>query len=356
LAAAVATAVAIVVGTAAFAANGGSLPWSGTERTPVAATAAPDPAASSAPPSTAAATPAPVSTALPAAFQWYDSKSGFHVAWPKNWVKVQESRTSVTLCAPGGPPVVAVREWNRSDPDLAAALRREETAAALPGYKRERMVVSPEQDSAEWEYTFTDPKMGALRGIERAVLVGGRSYLIQWRTPASEWADHQSTMGIVVSSFRPAPQVTPADRTVPPTGFVAYRSTTGGFQFAAPAKWVKVEETATSVVFCAPGGPPLVGVRAWSPSNVDLAVALSREAELAKLPGYREISVENLAAGKGAVWEYTFTDPKMGRLHGVERAFVTPAGAYLIQWRAPAGKWAASLPNLGVVAHSFQNV
>ena len=356
VAAAVAAAVTMVIGTAAFAASGGSLPWSDDNRTAVAATAIPTAAVSSAPAPTATATPAPVSTALPAAFRWYDSKSGFHVAWPKTWVKVQESRTSVTLCAPGGPPVVAVREWNRSDPDLTAALRREETAAALPAYKRERMVVSPQQDSAEWEYTFTDPKMGALRGLERAVLVGGRAYLIQWRTPADEWAEHQSVLDVVVNSFRPAPQRGAVDRTVTPAGFVAYQSMIGDFEFAAPAKWAKVEETATSVVFCAPGGPPLVGVRPWTPSNGDLAVALSREAKRAKLPGYREISVENLPDGQGAVWEYTFTDPKMGRLHGLERAFLTPTGGYLVQWRTPADDWAANLPKLGVIASSFRAV
>jgi hypothetical protein len=54
------------------------------------------------------------------------------------------------------------------------------------------------------------------------------------------------------------------------------------------------------------------------------------------------------------VWEYTFTDPKMGRLHGLERAFVTASGAYLIQWRTPADKWAANLPKLGVVTSSFR--
>jgi serine/threonine protein kinase len=352
IAAAVVTAVTIVIGTAAFAANGGSLPWSDEDRTAIAATGIPAAATSS--PPTVAATPAPASTALPVGYRWYDSKSGFHVAWPKTWGKVQESRTSVTLCAPGGPPVVSVREWTRSDPDLTAALRREETAAGLPRYKRLRMVVSPQQDSAEWEYTFTDPKMGALHGLERAVLAGGRAYLIQWRTPAREWAQHLSKLDVVTRTFRPAQQPASANRGTPPSGFVAYRSKTGGFRIAAPAKWGKVKETATSVVFCAPGGPPLVSVLAWPPSTVDLAVAVAHEAELAKLPGYRKISVEILPGKQGAVWEYTFTDPRMGRLHGVERAFLTPTGGYLIQWQTPPAEWAANLPKLGVVVNSFQ--
>jgi hypothetical protein len=89
---------------------------------------------------------------------------------------------------------------------------------------------------------------------------------------------------------------------------------------------------------------------------VDLAVALAREADLAKLPGYRKISVEILPTGQGAVWEYTFTDPKMGRLHGVDRAFLTPTGSYLVQWRTPSDKWAANLPKLGTITNSFQAV
>jgi hypothetical protein len=218
-----------------------------------------------------------------------------------------------------------------------------------------RMEVSPQQDSAEWEYTFTDPKMGALHGLERAVLVSGRAYLIQWRTPARDWAKHLTKLSTVISTFRPAQQPASVSQDVP-SGFVAYQSRAGGFRLAAPAKWTKVEETATSVVFCAPGGPPLIAARAWAPSNVDLAVALSREAELAKLPGYRKVSLENLPGGQGAVWEYTFTDPKMGRLHGLERAFLTPTGGYLIQWRTPAAEWTANLPKLGAVTSSFRAV
>ncbi len=350
----VATVVAIVIGTAAFAANGGSLPWSGADRPAAAGAQAPEPVAASAPASASAATPAPASTALPAGFKWYDSKSGFHVAWPATWVKVKETRTTVTLCAPGGPPVVSVREWSRSDPDLTTALRREETAAGLPKYQRVRMVVSPQQDSAEWEYTFTDPKMGPLHGLERAVMVGERAYLIQWRTPADKWAGNLDKLGVVVDTFRPGPPLAAASQNATPSGYVGYQSKTGGFWMAAPAKWGRVDETGTSVLFCAPGGPPLVGVRAWAPSNVDPAVALAREETLAKLPDYRRVSLEKLPDQQGAVWEYTFTDRKMGRMHGLERAFITPAGAYLVQWRTPADEWAANLPKLGVVTSTFR--
>ncbi len=350
--AAVAGAAVFVIGAAAFAANGGSFPQFGDDRLAAARAGTLAPASSTAQPSTAAPEPAP--TALPAGYKWYRSKSGFRIAWPSTWVKVGDSRTSVTLCAPGGPPVVTVREWKRSDPDLAAALKREETAAELPRYQQLRMEVSPQQDSAEWEYTFTDPKMGALHGLERAVIVEGRAYLIQWRTPAGEWAQNLGMLGTVVDSFRPARQLTAGSGTTTPSGYVAYRSSAGGFHIATPAKWEKVEETRTSVVFCAPGGPPLVGVRAWAPSSVDSAVVLSHEQELAKLPGYRRVSLEILTGQQGAIWEYTFTDPKMGPLRGLERAFLTPNGAHLVQWRTPAADWTAHLPQLGVITTSFR--
>jgi hypothetical protein len=348
--AALAAALTLVTGAAAFAANGGALPWNDEDGRAVAD--APSAAPQSSSVRIPTATKAVLPTVLPAGFRWYDSKSGFRVAWPATWVKVGETRTSVTLCAPGGPPVVAVREWTPSDPDLATALRREETAAGLPSYKRLRMNVSPQRDSAEWEYTFTDPRMGALHGLDRAVLQNGRAYIVQFRTPAAKWEANSAKRSIVVGMFRPA-ATTVAARTGTPAGFVTYRSASG-FQLATPAKWGKIDETRTSVLFCAPGGPPLVGVREWKPSNTDLAVALDREEELADLPRYKRVSMEVLPGGQGAVWEYTFTDPRMGRLHGLDRAFRTSTGAYLVQWRAPADEWAANLPKLGVVTSSFR--
>ncbi|MFL6111509.1 MAG: hypothetical protein ACJ786_09175, partial [Catenulispora sp.] len=343
-----ATAVTVAVGAAAFAANGGSLPWAGHDHPAAASTAIAEPASSWVWRPTA--TPSAVPPVLPAGFTWYNSKSGFHVAWPAKWTKIQESRTSVTLCNPGGPPVIGVREWVPSDPDLGLALKREETAAGLSKYKRIQMTVAPTQDSADWEYTFTDPKMGALHGLDHVVLLNGRFYIIQWRTPAASWTANAGKRAVVLDTFHSS--ASPAKGSGTPSGFVSYRSRSG-FSVVAPAKWGNIDETPTSVVFCAPGGPPLLGVRAWAPSNVDLAVALSREEELAKLPHYHRISIEAVPGQRDAVWEYTFTDPKFGRLHGLERAFVTPSGAYLIQWRTPADKWPANLAKLGVVTSSF---
>jgi hypothetical protein len=189
--------------------------------------------------------------------------------------------------------------------------------------------------------------------LDRAILRDGRAYIIQWRTPAAKWAANAAKRAVVLDTFRtPAPS-TAGGGIIRPRGFVSYRSKSG-FTVATPAKWTKIKETGTSVLFCAPGGPPLVGIRAWTPSDVDMVKALTHEEQLAKLPRYHRISMVAVTGQQGAVWEYTFTDPQMGRLHGLERAFVTPTGAYLIQWRTPADEWKANLPKLGVVASSFR--
>jgi hypothetical protein len=348
-----AAAVVVLAGGAVWAVEGGFPAWSSGAHRPNANAVIADQPSAPAVVSASATAATPRTTVLPAGYKWYNSKSGFHLAWPSKWGKIQESRTSVTLCAPGGPPLVAVREWQPSDPDLRAALRREETAAALGNYKRLKMTVTPEQDSAEWEYTFTDPKMGDLHGVDNVVVQGGRAYIIQWRTPAAKWIPNQSRLRVILDTFRTAAPRSIASLTRTPSGFVAYRSPSG-FQMVAPAKWGKIAESRTSVVFCAPGGPPLVGVRAWTPSDANLSAALAHEEQVAKLPHYRRISLEQLPDAQGAIWEYTFTDPKMGRLHGLERAFMTSKGAYLVQWRTPIDKWADNLPTLGAITTTFR--
>ena len=338
---------ALAVLTGAFLWNG--VPWASGNESARSPNAAPT-FVQSAPVQPAPSASPTVSTVLPAGYKWYHSKSGFSVAWPNGWGILAQDRTGVTLCAPGGPPFVHVREWSRSDPDLGLALRREETAAALPKYQRLRMFVAPTQDSAEWEYTYTDRKMGALHGLSRVVVANGRSYIVEWVTPARKWTDNMGKMAIVVDRFRPA--TTQAKVVVVPAGFVAYKSASG-FQIARPATWVKIGESATSVVYCSPGKPPVVGVRKWTPSNPDLSTALVHEEQTAKLPKYTRIDIESLPGQQGAAWEYTFTDPKAGQLHGLDRVFVTTSGTFIIQWRTPIREWTQNLSKLGVVTSSF---
>jgi hypothetical protein len=317
--------------------------------------AAADPAgnAASAQAPTFAPTTAAATFVLPVGFDRYTSRSGFSLAHPGPWVKIQEDRSSVTFCAPGGPPVVSVRAWNPSDPDLSLAMAREESAAALPSYQRIRMTVSPERVGAVWEYTFTDPKMGRLHGLDRAVLAPGGTYMIQWRTPAAKWTENLAKLDVVTQSFRPASTVAVAGTL--PGGFSSYASRSG-FRVAHPTAWTKIQEDSTSATFCAPGGPPVVSIRAWNPSAPDLATAFTHEESTAKLGKYRRIGIQVLPSQQGGAWEYTFTDPKMGRLHGLARAFLIGGRAYLIEFRTPADRWTQNLDNLGVITGSFRAV
>jgi hypothetical protein len=119
---------------------------------------------------------------------------------------------------------------------------------------------------------------------------------------------------------------------------------------------VKVQEDSASVTFCAPGGPPVVAIRAWNPSDPDLAVALAREESMAKLRNYRRIGIQVLPGGQGGAWEYTFTDPTMGRLHGLDRVFVMAGRTYLLELRTPADRWTENLDNLAVIAGSLRTL
>ena len=169
--------------------------------------------------------------ALPAGFSWYRGTSGFRVAVPAGWTKIKEGRSNAAFGATGGIPLLAVREWTPPDPDVMTALGREETAAGLPGYQRVRMDSAGQ--GAVWEYAFTDPKLGPLHGLDRAVVANGRSYLIQWRTAAADWDQNLADLERMTTTFQPA---APRPATRPdalPAGYSWFRSPSG-FSVAAP--------------------------------------------------------------------------------------------------------------------------
>jgi serine/threonine protein kinase len=348
---AVTTVAAIALGTIVFVVTDNSDP-----RVPASAAVQPSAGSSSTSPSAAPSSSAAASNALPAGFKWYQSKSGFRVAYPVGWTKLKtETRSFVQFCHPGGPPLLTVRDWQPSDPDLSLALAREETAAAMSDYRRLRMEVSPQQDGALWEYTYTnaDPKMGRLHVVDQVFVASGRAYILEWATPADKWSQFLDELTVVTDSFRPNPS--PKSDALP-AGFTWYTSPSG-FRVATPTRWTKAADRPTSVLFRAPAGAPLLGVREWNPSDSDLGTALSNVERnwRQEVRNYRRISMDVLPQQGGAVWEYTYTDPNTDRrMHGLERAFVVSGKTYVIQWRTPASKWSANLANLGVVTASFR--
>jgi serine/threonine protein kinase len=147
--------------------------------------------------------PSPTATrfVLPARFLWWRDRTGYQVAFPTNWSHLREGREAMFFCAPGGPPTLRVRVWDNAGTDLTAALAKQEQKADLPAYRRIR--IEPRGAEAVWEYTFTDPKAGPLRGLERAFVAGGHRYLMQWRTPPAKWAANAQRFAVVTNSFRP---------------------------------------------------------------------------------------------------------------------------------------------------------
>jgi hypothetical protein len=124
---------------------------------------------------------------------------------------VQADDTHTLFCAPDGPPILQVGLWKASDPVPVTALQRDESEAKLPGYHRIRIDALPQGSGAEWEYTFQDPKMGALRGLDRVFVEAGQPYLVQWRTSPNNWQAALSQLQLINSHFHPVrrPAVNP---------------------------------------------------------------------------------------------------------------------------------------------------
>jgi serine/threonine protein kinase len=346
VAAGVAAVLLLVSGVVAFAVySGGARPWAASASVRRPATGA-----------AAAAGSAATGAVLPVGFGWYTGGNGFRLAYPRTYGKIQEDRTSVTYCAPGGPPLVGVRGWSPSDPDLSLAVAREESAADLDGYHRVRVTVSPDGDLAVWEYTFTDAKAGRLHGQDRFILTPGGGYVIQFRTPAGKWEQNRHTLGVITDMFRPAPAAPPAG--TPPVGYGSYHSVSG-FQVAYPRTYGKLEESRTSVTFCGPAGPPAVTVSLLKGADANLEKVLMEEEMMAEMMGqkgtYHRIGMQVQPGQGGAALEYTVTDPSMGGdLHGIYRVFVQGGRRYLIDFYTPADAWTANLATLGVITHSFR--
>ncbi len=146
--------------------------------------------------------PGPDLDALPAGMSWWHDTVGFRVAVPAGWLHVREGPAAMLFCEPGGPKTLRVREWDRSGQDPISALIRDEDQAKLPGYRRIRLETLPGDRGAEWEYVFDGP-MGRLHGLDRAFLVLGRAYVIQWRTPPGTWSAFLPTFAGITNSFKP---------------------------------------------------------------------------------------------------------------------------------------------------------
>jgi hypothetical protein len=199
IAAAAACAAVLVAVAAVAAGSSGGRSRSVAEGTPAAVPLAV--ASSAAPPARAIVNP----DVLPAGLAWYADGSGFRVGFPAGWNTLREGPSAMLFCEPAGPRTLRVHPWERSGSDLAAALVKDEEMerSMLTGYHRIRIEALPGGAVAEWEYTFDDPTMGGnLHGVNRAFLVAGRPYLIEWRTSPEQWPGNVATYSAIAASFQ----------------------------------------------------------------------------------------------------------------------------------------------------------
>jgi eukaryotic-like serine/threonine-protein kinase len=177
-------------------------PRSGAGSSPEAAERRPAAPSGTAGTSAGAPSATPATFALPARFAWWNGPKGWRVAVPVGWRASRSGVDVAVFAAPGGQPVLRVGAWSPPNPDLVTALVARERAARLPGYRRIRIEALTDPPGAGWEYTFTDRRVGRVRAMERAVVAGGRTYLIGWRTPAATWPADLHRLGVVVHSLR----------------------------------------------------------------------------------------------------------------------------------------------------------
>jgi hypothetical protein len=145
----------------------------------------------------------PSATPPPGYVWWTDPAGAFRVAVPRGWRTVR-SADGLVATAPAGQPVLGVALWTARG-DLVSALIAEEGQARPPGYRRHKIDVASGPPGALWEFTFQDPRAGAMRAQRRVVTLGGRSYRVDWRAPAADWATDLPTLLAVLPTVGPVP-------------------------------------------------------------------------------------------------------------------------------------------------------
>ncbi|MDP9817332.1 serine/threonine-protein kinase [Spirilliplanes yamanashiensis] len=138
-----------------------------------------------------------------------------------------------------------------------------------------------------------------------------------------------------------------------PPGFT-WRQDRTGFRVALPAAWRGGPRGAGTVLFSAPGGQPSLRIGPWTPGGGDPVTTLVAAERRVELPAYRRLRIEALPEPADGVWEYTYRDARDRRVRVLDRVVTRDGRAYLLEWRAPAGAWAAHLPAFAVAVESFR--
>ncbi|WP_239082262.1 serine/threonine-protein kinase [Actinoplanes teichomyceticus] len=142
----------------------------------------------------------PPSAGTPAGYTTWSDPAGFQLAVPAGWSPGRIAGT-VTFTDPPGRVTLRIRRWPHPPADMVAALVAEERSTRLPGYRRLRITSLPEPPDALWEYTFTDPEDGPMRGLRRVVSGTRGTYVVEWRAPRPDWGAQLPKLAVVLQTF-----------------------------------------------------------------------------------------------------------------------------------------------------------
>ena len=149
--------------------------------------------------------PSTAPSALPADFRWWTDPTGFRVAVPSRWIGGADGQDGALFRGPDGLSSLWIRPAPPGGTSPFAILLTDERAAGLAAYRRVRIDPVPGTSDAVWEYTYRDAQARPLRAQEQVVVRGGRTYLIEWRTPRAAWAANLPALDVVMNTFRPPP-------------------------------------------------------------------------------------------------------------------------------------------------------
>jgi hypothetical protein len=150
-----------------------------------------------------AAAPSEAPPVLPTDFRWWMDPTGFRVAVPRRWAGGVDGLGGALFRGPDGLSSLHIRPAPPGGTSPFAILLAQERAAGLAAYRRVRIDPVPGTSDAVWEYTYRDAQARALRAQEQVVVRGGRTYLIEWRTPRAEWAANLPGLDVVMNTFQP---------------------------------------------------------------------------------------------------------------------------------------------------------
>ncbi|GIE85148.1 serine/threonine-protein kinase [Actinoplanes regularis] len=138
--------------------------------------------------------------AAPPGYTWWHDPTGFQVPVPAGWTSSQELGV-VTFSDPRDRVTLRINRWLRPPEDVIAALLTAEHSIHLVGYRRVRIEALPESPDAVWEYTYTDPETGPMRGTRRVIGGDDGTYVVEWRTPRQEWAAELRNLTVILENF-----------------------------------------------------------------------------------------------------------------------------------------------------------